>query len=85
MYNIFYLSFSITFDYDLGGAAIVVDIIVILLYWMDIWVYGKTLYYDEEEKKYVTNDREIWLIYLNSYFFLDFIACIPFDYFLLAF
>lgn len=61
---------------------LIIDIAVILIYWYDIFVYGRTLYFDDETKKYKTNKREIWLIYLNSSFFLDFLASIPFDYFL---
>lgn len=83
--NLFYIPYSLAFEYDYDKLGTGLDLISILIYGFDIFLSSRTVKFDNEQNRYIVDRNLIFLKYINEEFFMDIISFLPLDYILMAF
>ena len=62
----------------------ILDILAIVIYFLDMIVQINSAIIDSENGEMVTNRNKILAVYINTRFFKDLVSSLPIDYLLLA-
>ena len=76
--------FSDGLNLQRGGEMTLVAFAVDLMFLLDILINFRTTYLDSETDEIISNPKKIAIHYLKTWFAIDFVAAIPFDWFPIA-
>lgn len=79
LYSVISIPFYIGFDVPLSPTAKGIEILITILFGIDILLNFNTSYVDGETEKVIVRRRQIAQHYLQTWFAVDFIATFPFD------
>lgn len=79
IYSIISIPFYIGFEITLTNPILAVEVLITVVFSLDILINFNTSYIDRDTEKVVVRRRHIALHYLQTWFFLDFFSTFPFD------